>query len=984
MENSKHPCHDGGIGLPSTVEFGILGPLRVVVAGHPVHVGGPRAKAVLAALLAHAGTAVSADRLADYIYGETTTEASRATIHVYLARLRGKLGDQRELLRTVPVGYQLDVTEAHVDGLRFERQLERCRAALHDGIPGTAFEGLSEALALWRGDAYGEFLDLPFAAAEAGRLEELRLAAVELRAQAGLALGRHAELVPELAPLLERHPLREPLVGHLVLALYRCGRQTEALGAYERCRAQLAEELGMDPCPALRDLHQAILRQDPALDRHSSEGAMAGAGGRPPAQAVRNLPPLNPAFTGREAILAQLECLLGAPATGDRPRTAALYGLGGAGKTQIAIEFAHAQAARTTVCWLVHTQERQSALSDLMVLAGRLGVDAGTEAADALVALWAELSRRSDWLLIYDNAEGQECLTGLIPPAGRGQIVITSRSPAWGRLGTPVCVPAFSRQEAVLFLARRTRQDSPCDASALAERLGDLPLALEQAAAYVELTSMGLRRYLQLFARHSNQLLARGKPTQYEATIDTTWQLNFERVAAASPLAAQLLPLCAFLAPEAIPLGLFLPLANDRPDAELAVEDAAGELLRYSLVSRDADGVVMHRIVQEAVRGSMSVARRTETADAALRLLTAAVPEDPASLPAWPQWQSLVAHVLALASTADLASMPPAAACALLHKAAVYLSSRGDFGSARDLLELALHAIVGQDSGEELRRARLLTDLGKVLDEMGEVADARDAQKNALHILEAMPQPPGPELARALNHLGHLLNCTGDRDGAIEVYRRGLRVLEATPEAQPQEVICVHIGLGYALWGAGRYADAEEQFIEALVRCPGTVGRTHPDYAEALSGLAMAWQDAGELAAVRACHEEALAVLEASLGAEHPLTAQTLDKLGYTLRLSGHAAEAITHHERAVELLVHRFGPDDPHAAMAMTNLGLDYLDAGRPARAHELQARASGIFQRAYGDEHPHTRLASARLADALAACGHGPGKRCTPPAVA
>jgi DNA-binding SARP family transcriptional activator len=246
------------------VEFRILGPLEVWDEGGEVTLGGPKPKALLAVLLLHPNEVVSADRLIDELWGEDSPERAHAALRVNVSRLRQAL--PQEALKTRSPGYVLRVEHDELDLHRFERLVDEGRGLRARGLAVEASERLRDALSLWRGPALSDFAYESFAQAAIARLEEIRLAAVELRIEADLALGRHDGLVGELEALVAEQPLRERLRGYLMTALYRSGRQAEALDAYQDARRALVDELGIDPSPGLRELEQAILRQDPALD----------------------------------------------------------------------------------------------------------------------------------------------------------------------------------------------------------------------------------------------------------------------------------------------------------------------------------------------------------------------------------------------------------------------------------------------------------------------------------------------------------------------------------------------------------------------------------------------------------------------------------------------------------------------------------------------------------------------------------------------
>ncbi|MGZ6644073.1 MAG: BTAD domain-containing putative transcriptional regulator [Solirubrobacteraceae bacterium] len=249
----------------ANTEFRILGPLEVAQGGQPITLTGARQRALLAILLLHVGEAVSTDRLIDELWGDESPEAGSAALRVRISQLRRALGPAGELLVTRPPGYALALTPEQLDLRRFERLVEAGERALGREDPAGAAESLREALALWRGPPLADFSYAPFARAAIVRLEELRLAAIELRIEAQLALGEHARLAGELRALVVEHPLRERLWGQLMLALYRDGRQAEALETYRAARRRLIEEIGLEPGPELHDLQRRILAQDEGL-----------------------------------------------------------------------------------------------------------------------------------------------------------------------------------------------------------------------------------------------------------------------------------------------------------------------------------------------------------------------------------------------------------------------------------------------------------------------------------------------------------------------------------------------------------------------------------------------------------------------------------------------------------------------------------------------------------------------------------------------
>jgi YVTN family beta-propeller protein len=268
------------------VDYRILGPLEVSVDGRVIEIRGPKQRALLAILLLRANEPVPRDVLVHELWGEQTPAGAQGSLDVYVSRLRKVLtaAAGEPVLVTRPGAYRLQVTDEQFDVRCFERLVADGRSALAAGAPGPAGESLRAALRLWRGDPLADLVGEPFAQVEIGRLEELRLGAVEDRIEADLALGRHADVVGELEALAAAHPLRERVYGQLMLALYRCGRQAEALEVYRSARRALVDELGLEPGPALQRLEQAILRQDPSLEPPARPVSAAAAPGRPSAR----------------------------------------------------------------------------------------------------------------------------------------------------------------------------------------------------------------------------------------------------------------------------------------------------------------------------------------------------------------------------------------------------------------------------------------------------------------------------------------------------------------------------------------------------------------------------------------------------------------------------------------------------------------------------------------------------------------------------
>jgi predicted ATPase/DNA-binding SARP family transcriptional activator len=443
-----------------------------------VPLGTGRQATLLICLLIRAGEVVSRDELIDALWGESPPQTAANALQVLVHALRKELGQER--IATVPPGYQLVTEAGEVDVARFARLVAQGRMELAEGNADGAAATLRDALALWRGPALPEVAYEEFAQGEIARLEELRLVALEERNDADLALARHVELVPELEALVAAHPTRERLVGQLMLALYRAGRQTDALAVFRNARGVLEEKLGLEPGPELRELQRAILRHDEHLRVEPPE-----------LRARRHLPAPQTALVGRRQELEDLGGLLRAPDV----RLVTLTGPGGSGKTRLAIQAAHAlaDAFPDGVHFVDLSHLREPGLVSVAI-AGALGVGerADTATADAVAAHLRPLRL----LLLLDNFEvvdeAAPLLAELLGAAPGLALLVTSRTPLRLTAEHEYRVRPLPLDDAVQLFAARMRAVAPGfrrqseeaeEVTELCRRLDCLPLALELAAA---------------------------------------------------------------------------------------------------------------------------------------------------------------------------------------------------------------------------------------------------------------------------------------------------------------------------------------------------------------------------------------------------------------------------------------------------------------------------------------------------------------------
>jgi predicted ATPase/DNA-binding SARP family transcriptional activator len=766
-----------------SAQFGLLGPLTVSIDGEPVSLGGQKRRALLAALLLEANRVVSRDRLIDALWGEEPPDTARNTLQVYVSQLRKLLPEG--LLETTAQGYRLGVDPSAIDVFEFIRLSQAGRSALTIGDAAGAAETLREALELWRGAALADLAWEPFAQAEVVRLEELRLAASEDRIDAELALGRHGQLVGELERLVAEHPLRERLRGQLMLALYRSGRQADALAVYQRARRTLVDELGIEPGESLRKLERAILAQDAALN-------VPQAGPISP----RRVPNPPTPLLGRERELEALADSIRDPDT----RVLTLTGIGGIGKTRLALElarrltpeFQHGSAVATLATL------RDPALVTRAILEAlelpELGHDPEEQLANAL--------GNTELLLLVDNFEqvlpAAPSIARLLEAAPRLKVVVTSRAPLRIAAEREFPVPPLADDEAAeLFVSRAQAANanfelSEQNAAAVAElcaRLEGLPLAIELAAARTKLLPPAT-----LLARLTSRLAlltgGRRDAPQHQQTLRMTFDWSYELLdEGAQRLFARLGVFAG---------GWTLASAEAVCDAEL---DELGALVDESLVAQHetAGGesrFSMLEIVREyALERLASSAEFEDLRKRHLDHFVALAEEAEPELSEGDQitWFARLEdehHNLREALAFALELGDSASALRLVVGIRRFWQIHGHLAEGRGALDAAL--ALAPDSPSELR-AKALNMAGILAGEQGEFDAARLSFNAALDDAHAVGATR--VISSTLVNLGNLAFFGGELDTARDLYKSSIEHFESLGDLRGQALAMENVGL---------------------------------------------------------------------------------------------------------------------------------------------------------------------------------------------
>jgi hypothetical protein len=702
----------------------------------------------------------------------------------------------------------------------------------------------------------------------------------------------------------------------------------EKLALVRAFRAQVAREVRVaefhDKGSLLQGLSTGVQAELAKLGKPGRPGGDRAAG------PVLRLVPRPPVLAGREELLAEVNARLGGRA-GAGPRTVVLSGLGGAGKTSLAVEYAHRHLNQVGVAWQFQAEDAAVLAAGFTDLAAQLGVAGGAKGGDPVAAVHSALAAYpGGWLLVFDNAPDRESVAGLVPPAGDGRVLITSRNALWPP-SQLVEVPVLDTGVAAGFLVDRTGDSDVPAAVGVAEAVGGLPLALEQAAAYIQASGDTLAGYLAGYGKRRADLWARGEPEGYPGTVATTWALAFTRLEESAPQAAGLLRLLAFCAPDAVPLGLLLqprpgladqlapevaPVLVPLLEDDLAVKDAVAALRRYSLARPAGDGAVsVHRLVQAVTADQMSAELAGAWRLGAAAVIQAALPGDYEQPDNWLVYAVLLPHARAVL---DLTS-------GTMWQIAQYVGYSGSYPAARDLFQLIADAHSEDEAyGPEHRdtlAARGL--LGYWTGKAGDAAGARDESAALLPLFERVLGPEHPDTLTARSNLAGWTGEAGDAAGARDQYAALLPIRERVLGREHPDTLITRNDLASWTGQAGDAAGARDQFAALLPIRERVSGPEHPETLTVRGNLAHWTGQAGDAAGARDQSAALLPIRERVLGAEHPDTLIARSNLAHWTGQAGDAAGARDQFAALLPIRERVLGREHPETLAARRNLAL-------------------------------------------------------------
>ena len=683
-------------------------------------------------------------------------------------------------------------------------------------------------------------------------------------------------------------------------------------------------------------------------------------------------------FTDRETILAALSSFFTAAQT-HQPRILALNGLGGIGKTQIALEYLYRTShLYQTTLWLnASTRERLS--TEVSTLAEKLALPAEAWADEdhLFTAVKRWLSSQTGWLLVLDQLDDLTLLDLIVPAQSNGHILLTTRTQTAGEVASALPVTQLDTDAGVLFLLQRARiipagaslDQAPPEAiqqaTAIVQAMDGFPLALDQAGAYLEETGCGLHTYLSLFQQERAALLSRRgrivSSQNHPDSVTVTLTLAIEKVTQQRVTNLPLLYLLSFLHPETIPYELLVDGAGELSEPlhtlaahPLTLNEALADLHSYSLVHHLADSTTLriHRIVQAVLIDSLPRREQRRWAGQVIRLVNRVFPE--VHFHTQEKCERYLPQALHCASLITTFHLKLKEGTQLLQRLGLYCYQKACYSEAETYLTQALQLQEQHRRATSQEIAQTLNSLGLLYHRLARYQEAEKTLLRALELREQEPGPVHPDTAESLYNLAVLYGSQGKYQQAEQFYRRVLTLDEQTANPEHPDIAKTlnNLGLVYAL--QGNYAQAETAYQRALTLYEHILPPRHPDLAYPLNGLGDLAEARGEYQQAEQFYQRALVIREQALGDMHPETAQSLNKLAGVYDIQGKDQQAEALYQRALAIGEQVLGPEHPDVALFLNNLALLADKQGKYQQAEQFYQRALSIYEQALGADHP------------------------------
>lgn len=728
----------------------------------------------------------------------------------------------------------------------------------------------------------------------------------------------------------------------------------------------------------------ALLR---ALDRPVQLPDPSSPGPRFPGTVPKiwNAPPRNPGFTGRSVVLERMRDQLGGgmAVAAVLPQPQTLYGLGGVGKTQVALEYVHRFMADYDLVWWISSEQPDDVVAGLAELAVRLGAQGGEDMAAASQEA-IDLLRRgvpsSRWLLVFDNADDPEQLKRFFPAGGPGHVLVTSRNQTWSQYGDALPVDVFLREESIEHIQRRARGLSAEDADQVATAVGDLPLAVEQAAAWIAETATPVASYLEQLREQAASVLALNQPAGYPEPVAATWNVSIERLKERSPAAVRLLQLCAFFAPE--PISANLLYSKEMIDAlkpydaslqeKLVLGRVIREIGRFALAKVDqvSNSIQVHRLVQAVIRAQLSEEEQMDARHAVHRILAGARPDDdePIDNPeTWPRFNTIWPHLGP--SEARYCKEPETRR--LLIDRVRYLWKRGDWKTAHALasdLREAWKEMLGND---DLQYLYLRFHLSNILRSQGRYVEAKDLDEVTLERQRVVLGASHPHTYMTTSGLAMDLGTLGEYGRAMELATEAHEGFsQIFHESHPRTLAAAN-NLALNLRMVGQYARAREIDQEVFDRRTEVLGPEHPYTLSSAMNLARDLREVGRYEDSVSVLSRTYEVYKEQLGRAFPGTLAAGKSLAVSLRRAGRLEDARRLTTATRNRYRAKYTSANPDSLACDLNLAADLFAAGEPVAARDLAQEVVDQYRQVPGERHPYTLAAINNLGIYEWGCG-------------
>jgi tetratricopeptide (TPR) repeat protein len=618
--------------------------------------------------------------------------------------------------------------------------------------------------------------------------------------------------------------------------------------------------------------------------------------------------PQNIFFTARESTLEEVHKKLLSS------KRVALSGMRGVGKTRTAVEYVYRHREHYLAILWARAETRDTLTGDFAAIARLLDLPQKDEKDQSIIvaAVKSWLEANNNWLLVLDNVDDLALVRDFVPLTHPGRLLLTTTAQASGQVAEKIKVEEMTEDEGALLLLRRAKvitsqapfsDASPADqknARQLAEQLGGLPLALDQAGAYIEETFLTLAQYLELYKKEGTRLLKeRGEFSGDHPSVFLTFSLAFVELAKRDSTAADLVRLCAFLAPDAIPEEIFAKGSTDlgeefkkRVANPLDFAETVKQAAKFSLINRDAQdrSLDIHRLVQEVLKGEMSVEQRRIWAESAVRTVNATLPE--IDFRNWPDCERLLPHIQICRLLIDEFSFEFREAGHLLYQTAHYLTERGQYGGIEPIYQRALTICEKAYGPQDSAVAKILNDLALLYRRLERYAEAEPLYKRSVEIYEKALGPDHPYVATCLDNLARLYDIQGRYAEAELLNKRSQAIFEKALKPDHPDVANNVNNLAMLYHHQGRYAEAEPLYQRALEIRRKELGPNHPTVATSLNNLATNYHDQERYDEAEKFYKQALTIYEKALGPDHPYIAVSLGSYAALLRKIGRNAEA--------------------------------------------------------------------------------------------